>query len=148
MRKDLELRYNLKTDKKTSKRMSKVKLKRGPLENTLAQKLWYQGIRYRRNYKNLPGLPDIAITKYKIAVFIDGEFWNGFNWEQRKQRLKRNREYWINKIETNMKRDKHKDDELRKIGWISLHFWGNTVKNNVDYCIELIHFYIKYNNDL
>lgn len=47
-----------------------------------------------------------------------------------------------------MKRDKHKDDELRKIGWIPLHFWGNTVKNNVDYCIELIHFYIKYNNDL
>lgn len=93
MRKDLELRYNLKTDKKTSKRMSKVKLKRGPLENTLAQKLWSQGIRYRRNYKNLPGLPDIAITKYKIAVFIDGEFWHGFNWEQRKQRLKRNREY-------------------------------------------------------
>ncbi|WP_285289885.1 very short patch repair endonuclease [Apilactobacillus xinyiensis] len=143
MRKDLKLRYSLKTDQKTSKRMSSVKLKRGPLENILAKALWNQNIRYRRNYKELPGSPDIAITKYKIAVFVDGEFWHGFNWEQKKKRLKHNRDYWINKIETNIERDKKKDTELRKLGWLPIHFWGNTVKNDTEYCVELINFYIR-----
>ena len=79
----------------TRKRMSKVKLKGGKAETALAKVLWQRGYRYRRNDKRLPGSPDIAILKYQIAVFIDGEFWHGKDWEIRKDRLKRNREYWI-----------------------------------------------------
>lgn len=81
----------------TRKRMSKVKLKGGKAEILLAKALWHQGYRYRKNDKRLPGSPDIAILKYHIAVFVDGEFWHGKDWEARKMRLKRNREYWIEK---------------------------------------------------
>lgn len=77
----------------TRKRMSKVKLKGGKAETLLAKALWHQGYHYRKNDKRLPGSPDIAILKYHIAVFVDGEFWHGKDWEARKMRLKRNREY-------------------------------------------------------
>ena len=123
--------------------MSHVHLKRGKAENKLALALWNQGVRYRRNYKELPGSPDIAITKYQIAIFIDGEFWHGYDWENRKKRLKRNREYWIQKIEENMVRDKRDDELLEKSGWKVLHFWEKQVLKNLDYCVELVMYYIR-----
>ncbi len=64
----------LETTPEVSKRMAKVHLKRGRAETLLAKKLWHEGYRYRLNYRKLPGSPDIAITKAKIAVFVDGEF--------------------------------------------------------------------------
>ena len=93
----------------TRERMSKIKLKGGKAETILAKALWQQGYRYRKNDKRLPGSPDIAILKHHIAVFVDGEFWHGKDWETRKERLKRNREYWIEKIEENMARDLRND---------------------------------------
>ena len=93
----------LETTIETSRRMANVSLKGGKAETELAHALWHVGIRYRKNYKAVPGSPDITITKYKVAVFVDGEFWHGKDWEERKQRLKRNREYWIEKIEEIMR---------------------------------------------
>lgn len=69
------------------KRMSKVRLKNGKAETILAKMIWHKGYRYRRNYKKLPGSPDIAILRFRIAVFVDGEFWHGENWEERKAKL-------------------------------------------------------------
>lgn len=135
------------TNSATRKRMSNVHLKRGKTENKLALALWHQGIRYRRNYKELPGSPDIAITKYKIAIFIDGEFWHGQDWDNRKKRLKRNRDYWIKKIEENMARDKRDDALLQEVGWLPLHFWDKTVLKNLDYCVELIQYQIRYRKE-
>ena len=97
--------------------MSKVKLKGGKAETLLAKSLWHQGYRYRKNDKKLPGSPDIAILKHRIAVFIDGEFWHGKDWENRKVRLKNNREYWIEKIEENMARDLRNDQLLTQAGY-------------------------------
>lgn len=133
------------TDEKTRKRMSNVHLKRGKAENKLAKRLWHLGFRYRRNYKKLPGSPDIAILKHKIAIFVDGEFWHGYDWENRKKRLKRNREYWIQKIEENMQRDQRNDILLKKKGWIPLHFWEKTVLQDTDYCVELIKYFSREN---
>lgn len=126
------------TDEATSKRMAKVKLKRGDGEVAIAKILWNEGYRYWLNYKKLPGSPDIAVKKYHIAVFVDGEFWHGYDWENRKPKLKRNREYWIEKIEENMARDARVDKELISMGWIPLHFWSNEVKKNLDGCVEII----------
>jgi len=92
----------LTTTPEISKRMSKVKLKRGTAETMLAKALWHKGYRYRLNYKKLPGSPDIVLTSKKIAIFVDGEFWHGYDWENRKQKLKSNRDYWIEKIEENI----------------------------------------------
>ena len=80
------------TDAMTSKRMSSVKLKHGDCETYLAKVLWKAGYRYTLNDKSLPGSPDIAIKKYHIAIFVDGEFWHGYDWSNKKTKLKRNRE--------------------------------------------------------
>ncbi len=125
----------LSTTPEISNRMSKVKLKKGIAETKLAKSLWNQGIRYRLNYKKLPGSPDIAITKHKIAIFVDGEFWHGFRWEERKTKLKSNREFWIEKIEENIQRDKRNDLLLKNQAWIVFHFWEKEVLKNVDECI-------------
>ncbi len=126
------------TDEATSNRMSRVKLKHGDAETAIAKALWHEGYRYWLNYKKLPGSPDIAIQKYRIAVFIDGEFWHGFDWENRKAKLKRNREYWIEKIEENMARDLRVDKELVALGWIPIHFWSKEVKKDFTECIQVI----------
>lgn len=126
------------TDEATSKRMANVSLKGGKAEAALSKALWHEGIRYRKNYRKLPGSPDIAITKYKIAVFVDGEFWHGENWEERKPKLKANREYWIEKIEENIARDKRNDTLLQEMGWIPVHFWEKEIKKDLDRCVHRI----------
>ena len=126
------------TDEATSRRMANVKLKGGKDEDAIAKALWRRGYRYWRNYRKLPGSPDVAIQKYHIAVFIDGEFWHGYDWENRKKRLKRNREYWIQKIEENMLRDKRTNERLKEIGWEPIHFWSKEIKSNLDGCVQKI----------
>jgi len=118
--------------------MSKVRLKKGKAETLLAKALWHQGIRYRLNYKKLPGSPDIAITKYKLAVFVDGEFWHGYQWADKKDKLKSNPDYWIEKIEENIARDKHNDELLQSLGWKSIHFWEKDVLKDTDACINRV----------
>lgn len=120
------------------KRMSKVRLKNGKAETILARRLWHEGYRYRRNYKKLPGSPDIALTKYRIAVFVDGEFWHGENWEERKTKLKQNREYWIEKIEENMARDRRVDWQLKEMGWVTIHFWEKQVLKHTEECLKVV----------
>ena len=119
--------------------MSNVKLKGGKAETILAKSLWNSGIRYRKNYKKLPGSPDIAITKYKIAIFVDGEFWHGFDWENRKKKLKKNKEYWIEKIEENIARDTRNNELLIKDNWTVIHFWEKEVLKNLEECISKVH---------
>ena len=115
--------------------MSKVRLKGGKAETLLAKALWHQGYHYRKNDKRLPGSPDIAILKYHIAVFVDGEFWHGKDWEARKMRLKRNREYWIEKI---MARDLRDDQLLMQAGWVPVHFWEKEVIKDLPVCVSTI----------
>ena len=120
------------TDEQTSKRMANVKLKRGDVEVAIAKVLYKKGYRYRLDDKRLPGSPDIAILKYHVAVFIDGEFWHGYDWENRKMKLKRNREYWLQKIEENMARDKRVDAELKVIGWTPIRFWSKEAGKDIE----------------
>ena len=94
------------------------------------------GIVIAKNDKRLPGSPDIAIPRHNIAIFVDGEFWHGKDWETRKLRLKRNREYWIEKIEENIARDKRVDDQLRIMGWIPVHFWSKDALKDTDSCVS------------
>lgn len=126
------------TTPEISKRMSKVHLKRGKAETVLAKALWHKGYRYRLNYKKLPGSPDIAITKYRVAIFVDGEFWHGKNWQERKERLRSNREYWIEKIEENIARDARNDDLLAYQGWAIIHLWEKEVLKDLDKCVKYV----------
>ncbi len=128
----------LETTSDISRRMGNVHLKGGFAETVLAKALWSKGVRYRKNYKKLPGSPDIAITKSKVAVFVDGEFWHGENWDERKKKLKTNRDYWIEKIEENMARDRRNDQSLIAMGWIPVHFWEKEVMNDLQGCVNKV----------
>lgn len=119
--------------------MSKIRSKNTKIELRLRKALWHSGIRYRVNYAALPGKPDIAITKHKIAIFCDGEFWHGKDWQIKKNRIYSNRDYWIPKIERNMKRDSEVDKQLSAMGWSVIRFWGSDIKKDVDGCVQDIH---------
>lgn len=133
----------LKTSPEISKRMSHVKTKRNSAEIMIAKSLWHRGYRYRLNYKALPGSPDIALTKYRIAIFIDGEFWHGKDFEQRKTKLKNNKDYWIEKIQENIDRDLKNDKLLRQMDWYPIHFWSNDVIKYRNQCVDEIIYTIE-----
>ncbi|EFD00132.1 DNA mismatch endonuclease Vsr [Hungatella hathewayi DSM 13479] len=120
--------------------MQHIRSNNTKIEEILRKALWNKGYRYRKNFKDLPGKPDIVITKYKIAIFCDGEFFHGKDWEVLKQRLENsnNSEYWINKISKNMHHDDQVNKELMFMGWTVIRFWGNDIKKNTDECIKVI----------
>lgn len=134
----------LETTPEISKRMSKVKSKRNSVETKLAKALWHKGYRYRLNYKELPGSPDIVLTKYNIAIFVDGEFWHGKDFEERKGKLINNKEYWIEKIQENITRDNLNDKLLRQLGWIPLHFWSKDVEKYLKACVGVVEEFINH----
>ena len=99
-------------------------------ELVLAKAMWALGLRYRKNSGSIFGKPDFSFKKYKVAVFVDGEFWHGKDWEQRKAKIKGNREFWIAKIERNIRRDMEVTGRLKAEGWTVLRFWSNDVVKN------------------
>lgn len=123
-----------------SKNMKHIRSKDTKIEKLLRKALWNKGYRYRKNYKRLPGNPDIAITKYKIAIFCDGEFFHGKDWEVLRPKLEKsnNSEFWINKIAKNRERDEKVNKKLLFEGWTVIRFWGADIKNNLDECIKVI----------
>lgn len=120
--------------------MSHIRGKDTSIELTLRKALWVEGFRYRKNYKALPGSPDICLTKYKIAIFCDSEFFHGKDWEILKPRVQNgnNGEYWVKKIQENMNRDDENDKKLLFLGWTVIHFWGKDILKNTDECIRVI----------
>ena len=124
------------TPEQRRKNMRAIRSKDKTIELALRKALWQRGIRYRKNYKGLIGKPDIVITKYRIAVFCDSDFWHGYDWENRKSRIKSNQDYWIPKIERNMKRDREVTATLVEQGWIVLRFWEHTIRKELEECVE------------
>lgn len=107
-------------------------------ELALAKAMWALGLRYRKNSGSIFGKPDFSFKKYKVAVFVDGEFWHGKDWEQRKAEIKGNREFWIAKIERNIRRDMEVTGRLKAEGWTVLRFWSNDVVKNTICCAEKV----------
>lgn len=126
------------TPEQRRKNMQAVKAKGSVIEVTLAKALWAKGYRYRKNNKSVFGKPDLTFKRQKIAVFVDGDFWHGKNWKQRKHDHKSNQEFWHAKIEKNMARDKLVNRTLKKEGWTVLRFWGSDIKKNLETCIAKI----------
>lgn len=131
------------TKEQRRKNMQAVKPKNSKIEIKLRKALWNKGYRYRKNYNALIGKPDIVITKYKIAIFCDSEFWHGYNWQNKKNEIKSNRDFWINKIESNIKRDIEVNKVLKKEGWTVLRFWGKEILTDLNSCIKIIEETIK-----
>jgi len=131
------------TTKKRSKIMSRIRGKNTKPEMLFRRALWAKGVRYRVDSKTLPGRPDVSIKKYRLAVFIDGEYWHGYNWEERKAKLKTNREFWIPKIERNLQRDREVNAQLENLGFTVFRFWESEIKKNLKSCINDVMVYIE-----
>lgn len=140
MEKKREPRFDGEVSEKSHRNMSRIRGKDTSIEVTLRKALWAKGYRFRKNYKKLPGSPDIAIMKYKIAIFCDSEFFHGKDWDILKTKLEKgkNSGYWIKKIQRNMERDQEKDKMLRFRGWTVIHLWGKDILKNTDECIRII----------
>ena len=125
---------------KSHKNMSRIHGKDTRIEIVMRKALWSRGFRYRKNYKELPGRPDIVLTKYRIAIFCDSEFFHGKDWEVLKAKLEKgkNPDYWVRKIERNIQRDEEKDKQLNFMGWTVIHFWGKDILKNTEQCIKVI----------
>lgn len=122
------------------KTMSRIRGKDTSIEIALRKALWNKGYRYRKNYKKIPGSPDICLTKYKIAIFCDSEFFHGKEWDVLKPKVEKgnNGEYWVKKIQENIDRDEEIDKKLLFLGWTVIHFWGKDILKNTDECIRVI----------
>jgi DNA mismatch endonuclease (patch repair protein) len=110
------------------------------IEIMLRKALWERGYRYRKNYAALPGTPDIALTKYKIAIFCDGDFFHGKDWQVLKPRLEQgeNSEYWIKKISRNMERDDEVNKRLLYENWTVIRFWGTDIMKRIGECADVV----------
>ena len=127
----------------TYKIMSAVKAKDTRPELKLRKALWKEGLRYKVNYKKLPGKPDIVFTKLKVVVFCDGDFWHGHNWAIRGQsslqeELSGYSQYWRDKILRNIERDEENNKVLRAQGWTVLRIWESDIKNDLEECVETV----------
>lgn len=112
-------------------------------EIKLRKALWHKGIRYRKNYKALPGTPDIAITKYRIAVFIDGDFWHARGHQEAPgEQVGTNQSFWRKKLKRNVERDREVNEALLERGWIVLRYWESDILKNIEECVEEILQYI------
>lgn len=122
------------------KNMQHIRSKDTCIEVILRKALWKRGYRYRKNCRDIPGKPDIAIIKYKIAIFCDGEFFHGKDWEVLKPRLEKssNAEYWVDKISRNRERDDLVNKKLLADGWTVIRFWGKDIKNNTEKCVRVV----------
>ena len=127
-----------KTAEQISYNMSRVKNKDSEIELMLRRELWKRNIRYRKNVKTIFGKPDIAFKGKKIAVFVDSEFWHGYDREHRKDDIKSNRDFWIPKIERTIQRDLEVKAHLESEGWLVLRFWGKEIKKNLLECADII----------
>jgi len=126
-----------KFDKKTrSKIMSRIKHKNTSLELNFRKKLQKHNLKGYRIHYNLPGKPDVVFVSKKIAIFLDGDFWHGYNWKKLGKIPPK--EYWQEKIQKNIDRAKKYNKKLKQNGWTVLRFWEHQAKQNPEQCINKI----------
>lgn len=109
-------------------------------EKMLRLELWRMGLRYRKNVETLPGKPDIVFVRERVAIFCDGDFWHGRDWEEQKSKLSHgtNAEYWIQKIESNKERDRLNNALLEAEGWCIIRLWETDIKQDLKAAAKLI----------
>ena len=125
------------TKAQRSRIMAKIRSKDTKAEILLRKTLWHLGFRYRKNWRKLPGTPDIALTRQKIAVFVDGDFWHARNYRKRPgDQIASRKKYWQKKLARNVERDKEVDDALTQEGWLVLRFWESDIQKDLEACVE------------
>lgn len=112
-------------------------------ELMLRKALWKRKLRYRINYKKLPGKPDIVFTKKHVVVFCDGDFWHGHNWAIRglnslDDELAGYSDFWKKKILRNIERDSEVNKLLAAQGWMVIRIWESDIRSDLDGCVKTV----------
>lgn len=127
------------TPKQRRRNMQRIRAADTQPEILLRKALWHQGIRYRKNDKRLPGKPDIVLTRPRIAIFVDGDFWHARGHQDHPGgQVASNQAYWQQKLSRNVERDKEVNDALTEAGWLVLRFWESDIKKDLDRCVGQI----------
>lgn len=128
------------TQEQRHRNMSNIKNKDTGIEVILRKALWKKGYRYCKNYPELPGKPDIVLTKHRIVIFCDSEFFHGKDWDDLKKQLQKgkNSDFWIKKISRNRERDEEVNKQLKYLGWTVIRFWGKDIKKDVEQCVKVV----------
>ena len=128
------------TPEQRRRNMQNIKSSDTTIEVRLRKALWKKGFRYRKNYKGLPGKPDIVLTKQRIAIFCDSQFFHGKDWEVIRPNLAsgNNGDFWVGKIVRNMERDDAVNKQLLFLGWTVIRFWGKEITKDVDECVRAV----------
>lgn len=121
-----------------SENMSRIRSRNTSIEILLGKAMWSLGLRYRKNDKSVFGKPDFAFKRKKIAVFCDSEFWHGKYLMEKRYIPKSNSDYWIPKLERNIKRDIHVNEKLRSEGWTVIRFWEKDIRKNTEECAQKV----------
>lgn len=112
-------------------------------EMLLRKALWNKGLRYRKNYAALPGKPDIVLTRQKIAIFVDGDFWHARGHQDNPgEQVATNKEFWQKKLSRNVERDREVNDALTEAGWLVLRFWEKDILHDLENCLKVILQYV------
>ena len=131
------------TREQRSHTMSQIRAKDTRAEVLLRKALWKKGLRYRKNYAALPGKPDIALTRQKIAIFVDGDFWHARGHRDCPgEQVASNKDYWKKKLARNVERDRDVTDALTEEGWLVLRFWETDIKKDLAGCLKQIEEYL------
>lgn len=131
------------TTAQRSKTMAKIRGKNSVPELRLRKALWAKHIRFRIHPSGFPGKPDLVINKYRLAIFVDGDFWHGYDWGKRKSGLKTNTAFWVPKIERNMQRDRHVNELLNAKGYTVMRFWEHEVMESLPRCVNQVTLFIE-----
>ncbi len=128
-----------KTKEQISYNMSQVHSTDSELEQAFINEFNRRGITtYSKNDPSVFGKPDFVFKARKVAVFCDGEFWHGYDWDNVKKEIESNCQFWITKIEKNIERDREVTDRLTAEGWVVLRFWEYRIKKTLYECVDEI----------
>lgn len=120
------------TPEQRSATMARIRSRDTTIEMRIRRRLHRRGHRYRVHAKWLPGSPDVAFTRCRVAVFIDGDFWHGYQFDEWKAKLAPK---WRDKIARNRRRDRARREELRASGWTVVQMWEHEVKEDPEACV-------------
>ena len=115
--------------------MSRIRSKDTQPETKVRKLVHACGLRYFKHVKSMPGKPDMVFPRARVVVFIDGDFWHGWKFDEWKDKLGT---YWRGKIEGNMTRDGKHQSELVSAGWQVVRIWEHEVQADVSACIQRI----------
>ncbi|MHB0859599.1 MAG: very short patch repair endonuclease [Anaerolineae bacterium] len=115
--------------------MSRVKGKDTGIEQRVRSALHRRGLRFRKHLTDLPGKPDVVFTRAKVAVFVDGDFWHGYDFASWQDKVS---DFWKVKIGKSVERDEANNRKLGELGWTVIRIWQHEVKHDLDACVEQV----------